>query len=274
MPAFNQAFFVNAVGVGLVIAGLVLLWRVVLSPAARAAARTRSSPLPAWEVLPSDFMIFLWLVFCGGWLLPVLSSLMCGSFGIVDRAKMLVVNFASDGGMVLGVWAYQRFFARGSSLRPFADSTTLRDGAVTFLISLPVVVGAAYAWGGLLTLCGLPLDPQDAVDLFKKTSSPTQLTAMVVFATVVAPLTEELVFRAGIFRYARTRLPRWAALLLPACLFAALHHHLPSFAQLAALGIVFSLAYERTGRIGTAIVAHALFNACNVARIFIDPGAT
>jgi len=273
MPAFNQVL-VNAIGVSLVIAGLVLLWRLVLSPTARAAARTRISPLPAWNVLPSDFMIFLWLVFCCGWLLPVIVGLMCGSFGIVDRARMLVINFASDGGMILGVWVYQRFFARGSSLRPFADSNTFRAGVVTFLISLPIVVVVALAWAGLMTLCGLPVEPQDAVALFKKTSSPMFLAAMIVFATVVAPLTEELVFRAGIFRYARTRLPRWAALLLPACLFAALHNHLASFAQLAALGVVFSLAYERTGRIGTPIVAHALFNACNVARIFIDPGAT
>jgi uncharacterized protein len=27
-----------------------------------------------------------------------------------------------------------------------------------------------------------------------------------------------------------------------------------------ALAVIFSLAYERTGQIGTAIVAHALFN--------------
>jgi membrane protease YdiL (CAAX protease family) len=29
---------------------------------------------------------------------------------------------------------------------------------------------------------------------------------------------------------------------------------------LVALGIIFSLAYERTGRIGTTIIAHGLFN--------------
>ena len=69
-------------------------------------------------------------------------------------------------------------------------------------------------------------------------------------------------------------LPRWAALLFPAVLFGALHAHLASFAPLVVLGIVYSLAYERTGRIGTAIVAHALFNSYSVLRIFIDPTAT
>ena len=40
------------------------------------------------------------------------------------------------------------------------------------------------------------------------------LGSLVVLASIVAPITEELIFRAGLFRYARTRLPRWAALLI------------------------------------------------------------
>ena len=59
---------------------------------------------------------------------------------------------------------------------------------------------------------------------------------------------------------------RAAALLLPAIFFASLHVNwttlvgLPSLAPLVVLAVIFSLAYERTGTIGTAIVAHALFN--------------
>ena len=33
-----------------------------------------------------------------------------------------------------------------------------------------------------------------------------------------------------------------------------------SFIPLVTLAVVFALAYERTGNIGTTIVAHALFN--------------
>jgi hypothetical protein len=79
-------------------------------------------------------------------------------------------------------------------------------------------------------------------------------------AILVAPISEELLFRAGIFRYVRTRLPRWLALLLPALLFALLHLDVGSFVPLVTLAVIFSLAYERTGNIGTTMVAHALFN--------------
>ena len=101
---------------------------------------------------------------------------------------------------------------------------------------------------------------------------------------------EEIVFRAGLFRYLRTLLPRlsaqiqeqapgetpWfgrrvarvSALVLPAALFGAAHGSLTFFPPLLALGIVFSLAYERTGRIGTTIVAHCLFNLNTILLVF------
>jgi uncharacterized protein len=128
------------------------------------------------------------------------------------------------------------------------------------LLAMPVVFITSLVWQALLDAVGLPTEKQDLIRMFLEVESPLLLAVMVVLACVGAPVTEELVFRAGIFRYARGRLPRWGALLLPSCLFAALHGNLASFAPLVALGTLFSLAYERTGRIGTSMVAHALFN--------------
>ena len=84
---------------------------------------------------------------------------------------------------------------------------------------------------------------------------------------VTAPISEELLFRAGIFRFLRTRLPRWAAILVPAVLFAAAHVNLATCVQLTVLGVIFALSYERTGSLGTAIIAHAAFNLNNVLLI-------
>ena len=58
-------------------------------------------------------------------------------------------------------------------------------------------------------------------------------------------------------------------------IFAALHvdwttlDGFASFAPLVTLAVVFSIAYERTGNIGTVMVAHALFNLHTVALIFL-----
>jgi hypothetical protein len=115
-------------------------------------------------------------------------------------------------------------------------------------------------WQGLLSLAHIPAPRQEAIDVLANLHDPFQRGLLLVCAIVLAPIVEELVFRAGIFRYLRTRSPRWVALLVPAALFAALHQNLANFPALMALGVIFALAYERTGRIGTSIVAHALFN--------------
>jgi len=136
-----------------------------------------------------------------------------------------------------------------------------------------VLIATAKAWEIVLNLSGLPVERQDLIGIFADADSPWMLIAMVTLAVVVAPVTEELVFRAGLFRYLRTRIPRVIALLAPALFFAALHVNwdtlrgLSSLAPLVMLAVLFSLAYERTGKIGTAMVAHALFNLNTVALI-------
>ena len=271
MPA-PTTVFASALELGLVFAGLVLLWRLVFSPAARAGPPP--APLDPWHTPLSDFFLFLWLAICGGLVLPIIAQQAARALALEAQTKLIVVNAAFQGGMLAGIAVYRVFFHRRAPRPPLALGSSLLPGFAAFLLSLPLVVLVGLAWTGLLKLCGLPVEPQDAVAFFTRTKSPVLLAAMIALAAVIAPITEELIFRAGIFRYARTRLPRWAALLLPACLFAALHNHLASFAPLVVLGILFSLAYERTGRIATAIVAHALFNTYSVLRIFIDPPAS
>jgi membrane protease YdiL (CAAX protease family) len=158
-------------------------------------------------------------------------------------------------------------FAPGG--RDFARprSSFLRAGLVTFVIALPLLVAIGYVWTLILNLVGLPAERQELIGLFAGAKSSLLLGSLVVLASIVAPITEELIFRAGLFRYARTRLPRWAALLLPAVLFGALHGNLASFPQLVTLGVLFSLAYERTGNIAVPMLAHALFNLNTIALI-------
>jgi uncharacterized protein len=150
--------------------------------------------------------------------------------------------------------------------------TILKWGTLTFVVAMPLLSLTGFVWQELLQFSGIPIERQDLIGMFAHADSPVLLVVMLVLAIVMAPLTEELVFRAGLFRYLRTRLPRAAALLLPSLVFAGLHLNLASFAQLVVLAIVFSLAYERTGHIGTTIVAHALFNLNTIVLIFAGIG--
>jgi len=151
----------------------------------------------------------------------------------------------------------------------------LRTGAGTFLLALPLVLGVALLWQSLLEACGVPVRKQDVVELFEQIHSPCLRVVFVLAALVIAPVTEEIIFRGGIFRFLRNRTPRWVAILAPAVAFGASHlfqsplDGLAAFVPLVALGAIFSIAYERTGRIGTTIVAHALFNLNTLAALLL-----
>jgi membrane protease YdiL (CAAX protease family) len=62
-------------------------------------------------------------------------------------------------------------------------------------------------------------------------------------------------------------MPRWVAILATSIFFGLVHvgwgEHLAGLVSafpLVILATIFCLAYERTGSIGTTIVAHSLFN--------------
>lgn len=257
MPHTPFAYGAGAIEIALVVAGLLLLWKE------RFSAKARENPTPArltaWESNIFQFMLFIWAVIAGGILVQIVFVQLLKLGHHTVEAQQVLVGAGFQFGMLSGCLAFVRFAEGGSGYslpqRPF-----LRAGIATFLIALPAVFAVGLAWTTLLEAFGLPVEHQQLIDLFKKTDSPVVVGLMVFLAVVVAPVTEELIFRAGIFRFLRTRTPRWVALLVPALLFAALHGNLASLAQLAVLGIIFALAYERTGNIAVPMLAHGLFN--------------
>jgi membrane protease YdiL (CAAX protease family) len=251
------ALFVILIEIAFVVAGFALIWEWFFSAKARALIPV----LPTWEISGTDFVFFLWFVVCGGFIGPFLLSLWLKHQAFDDNQRVIFSTAAFQAGMLTGVLLFR--LTRGRRV-PQSPVVTGRhwalSGISTYFVSLPVVFVVSLLWVGLLKLCNIPTPQQDAIDILRHTGHPVALLLLLACAIIVAPVTEELIFRAGIFRFARTRMPRWAALFFPACLFGAMHANLASFAPLAALGIVYSIAYERSGRIGTSIVAHALFN--------------
>lgn len=257
----------------LLLIGSALLWRFGFSRQAREAPRL----LTPWEVTLSDFFLFVWLVICGGLLLPFLANLAMKSRPMDESSRLIFGTAVFQLGMLSGVGFY-RLVVRRRSAPAVVPSPAhpapppVISGPITYLISMPVVVAVGFLWQGMLKLCHIPAPPQEAMDILRNTRDPVPLTVLLVSALIIAPINEELIFRAGLFRYLRTRLPRWAALLLPAGIFGLMHANVASFLPLMALGVVFSLAYERTGRISTTIVAHALFNLSTTVLVFaIEP---
>lgn len=78
---------------------------------------------------------------------------------------------------------------------------------------------------------------------------------------IIAPITEELLFRAGLYTFIGAKFNKNVALVVSAIIFAAAHLYQPiDFLSCVLAGAVFVIIYDKTGNIWYSIMAHALCN--------------
>ncbi len=87
-----------------------------------------------------------------------------------------------------------------------------------------------------------------------------------IFPVAIAPISEELLFRKGLYGFSRDRLPKIAALLLNAVLFAIIHgYQLQGLLSTFIAGIVLTVIFEKTGNVWYSIITHMVFNLFSVS---------
>jgi hypothetical protein len=257
----------------LLLIGVLLIWRIGFSNKGR-EVRHLPSPLSPWLISGWDFGYAVFIVIAAGVAGQFGSQVLVGSINVGQDVALIIMGLGFQGGLLLGAAVAaaamkQRQIAAGivqprAQLRPM---NLWLAGLITLLVALPILTGINIIWTTTLDYFGLDTSRQELVQIFAEAETPWVILGMTFLAVVMAPLAEEIVFRAGLFRYLRTRVPAWIAFPLPAALFAILHGNLVAFGPLFMLGIVFAVAYERTGRIAVPIIAHGLFNLNTVVLI-------
>jgi membrane protease YdiL (CAAX protease family) len=289
MPSGSQTIQ-EWLGLAEIVPGLIVLGLILFKASARARFRG-PSPLAAWNI---SFTSFFVAVLC-----ILISAMVAG--GIIRVAALFFPSLFTDqtAAMITNLGVLHVCFIGGALTavaltrsapdwlgepavaQEMAPSVPAYQGSVwlagfcTFLVTLTVVIPLSLLVRYLMLRAGVPSDNQDQVETLLKAESPLKIALFSFFAVALAPVGEELIFRAGLFRYLRTRTPRWVALLLPAIIFAGPHVNpqtmagLNAFVPLIALAVIFSIAYERTGRIAVTIIAHALFNLHTVVLVLL-----
>lgn len=108
---------------------------------------------------------------------------------------------------------------------------------------------------------------QQVLDIALSGGAATVLA--ILLAVVLAPITEEIVFRGVLFRALADKLGMWPAAILSSAVFAVIHFEV-LFSQPLALvglftvGLLLAIAYHRTGSLLVPIVGHAVFNGVSV----------
>ncbi len=277
---FEFLAFAGLLGVGL------SLYILATSGAARGRGepafgwlRARLGGMPAREMWPSDPM--LPALGLGTWLVATMVvSALVEMMPSARGGSGLAVLFQTLAGVMVA-WALTSAFGRGVSpfdsaslVDPDGERSALRASAAAVLgycVLLPwmalAALASALAWALLMPEAAA--DPHPVAGLLLEDHSPLQVGALALAVVVGAPLGEELVFRAFLYRTLRQHLGvRWA-MVLSALAFALLHLAAPLLLPYVLLGVAFAVLYEWTGSLWASITLHALWNAVVLALIVL-----
>ena len=115
-------------------------------------------------------------------------------------------------------------------------------------------------------------EQQPIVDLVER-GDPFEIALLAVSAVLLAPVTEELLFRHMFFRRLLQRVGPAAAWTIPALAFALAHWNPVGLLVYVWLGSVFAGAYVLSGRLWVAMLAHAGHNAFALTMLLYAPEA-
>ncbi len=131
---------------------------------------------------------------------------------------------------------------------------------VGYAAALPALVLTVIISSALFDPSGSPVNP--AIEEFVSGDSLVTRALMLLAGAVIAPFTEEIVFRGILLRSLQSHMGTLSAIVVSSAVFAILHPQLPmGFLSIFCLGAAFATLYRVTGSIWPSVLMHAINNA-------------
>ncbi|PDH29168.1 MAG: hypothetical protein CNE95_05220 [Puniceicoccaceae bacterium MED-G30] len=269
-PNFPE-ILLNGISLAVLISSLVL-WILWGYRRLRQAPDFSGMPLRPWAIGWVNFGIFMCGLVCLVILVQTIVSLLFGFVFTADMDEawgMALGALTLQSSFLLSYYACRRYFPtlfRGNLSTRSLHAIQAFFTALSFLIrTLPIIGLVAFLWNYLLEwLIKLgwidSFTPQEAVLVFTSDQSPLALVILALFAVIVAPLAEEVIFRGCIYRFLKSKLRPHAAMFLSASLFGFIHGNLMAFIPLAFVGFLLAYTYEKERNLLVPIFYHGLFN--------------
>lgn len=196
-----------------------------------------------------------------------------------DQGIYCVIAVLTVVGLILPL--ARSHFARG--LRGFGlrFRTLPRDVVAAFVHLLavwPVVLGAIVVTtvvGKLIAhWMGSPdfeMPQHEALRELTKQPGVSLEILLIILAVVVAPVTEEMIFRGLFQTMIRSYLNRpWPAIVVTSVMFAMVHADLAHWPALFVLSMGLGYSYEKSGSLFRPIFMHAFFNAVAILASLLE----
>lgn len=252
-------------GCAMAVVAVGALWFVGFFDGAKLRGSRDATGLTGTGWLVAAFAAFVGQVLVAGLALSGLGPVLEGDLALSSAATV----FGAIGAVGVGAAALSTIAPKTAVARPAGLVVRWSDlwvGALVCVAALPLVNVA----GMLMHMLVDGIDPlsHETLRLLHVNDSPAVWTLTVLAVVVAAPVGEEFVFRGllqtGLRRFGGSA---FVSVGVVSAVFLSIHATVLDPAMMPALfvlSIVLGLSFERTGRLGTPIVAHACFNAFNL----------
>ena len=95
-----------------------------------------------------------------------------------------------------------------------------------------------------------------------------QLMAPLFLAGILAPLTEEVLYRLFTFLPMKERWGFWGGAIASSVVFAAMHFNPYWFGEMIVVGVGLAFVYYSTGSLISAMIAHSVINTSKILMLF------
>lgn len=193
------------------------------------------------------------------------------TFGFYFFVEVIAVIFI--------VISAKEFFVNGLSGFGFRIKGIFRDifhSALIFISTWPFVAISLFLValiGRLIMGSDFEMDKNEGLVVLLEYKQLSLRILMIVFAAVLTPIFEELVFRGLLQTYLRETLgyKPWTSILFVAAIFAVLHP-LMHFPGIFILAVAMGYTYEKSGSLLRPILIHCFFNSWQIAlALFFQP---
>jgi membrane protease YdiL (CAAX protease family) len=243
----------------------------------RQAGEPRLAPAPPPAGTPSDGIDLLvacvLIVMMRAMVAAAAPSAAAGDIGLSD----VLADLGSKSLLILLLLIFLRG-VRGRSLSQWFGFQPVEPARFVGQAVSWAVVGAGLAYLSSEIISRLLFDPlgfvpdaQEVVRVFGQTPNLLLKVSLAVTACLFAPVVEEMLFRGFLYPVLRRFTDGAFAGVFTGLLFGLVHRNLYGAIPLALLGVVLTMAYERTRGLGLPIAIHALFNTASIVLMWLEP---
>ncbi|MBD5134373.1 MAG: CPBP family intramembrane metalloprotease [Lachnospiraceae bacterium] len=203
-----------------------------------------------------------------GILIATIFLTMLGNAGNVEMSEYFSTYMSGTIGIVLGtciLWLYMKRSDRWNVCLNTKEEVYVKMMCVYSLVAVCI---CRFVFEVVSTFVLSRLMPNMAgyiprgITEFDKTMNVMENLIVTVSSIVIAPVSEEILFRKCLYGSLKKEFGVAAAMILTSILFAVLHGYgVQGFLSCALAGFIFACLYEKTGNIWYSIAAHLL---CNV----------